>query len=559
MALQWQYNPLVIPLTFSLMLVLLLLIPGLQHFSNSLARSHVYFMLCILVWVVGSLLEQITLNLELSLIVADLTFLGTTFFPVIWLSIVMIYNGNERQFRGVLPWLLVIPILTNMIIWTNPLHQLWRGEATRDLTMTWFPVTDYHYGPWFYLIHVPFGLVMTFVAFFLLIRALFRRNNIYRSQMLSIFIAIMLPFSVELLHWLGFDPIPHYNASILLFPISGVVLGRAIMGTHLLNLTPIARDLVVESMADMMLVLDDSDRVVDLNPAARQHLFRDDKQIIGRNISTLLTEEHHFSRIAHGSHGSQVAIKTHDNDRVYEVMISALTHPSGRKSGWLMMFRDITERKAAEKELYDRVQQIAILQERERMARDLHDSVNQTLFAARTLADLLPRALERKPEKVPEYAANIQQLLYGATAEMRLVLLELYSDALKQTDLSTIIKHLCDAYTGVTGTPVDFTTMSIIHLDEEAQFAFYRIAQEALNNISRHTQAKTVRVSLTQCEDVVELVIQDDGPGFNPETIPPDHFGLRNMQERAQTIGASLTIESKLNCGTTITVKRSVV
>lgn len=560
MDLQLQYNHLVIPLTISIILIVGLILLGMRQRKNPVAAPFLFFMVCLLIWMVTGLFEVMTLNLNLSLMLADLSFLGITFFPIAWLSIVLTYLGRKSQFRRILPILVVIPIITNILIWTNPLHHLWRGESSRDLTTTWFPISIYDYGPWFSVVHMPFSLGLTFIAIFLLVRSFFIRERVYRIQISVLLIALLIPLSVEMLHQLGFQPIPHYNASTLVFPISGVVVGWSLLRFRFLDLTPIARELVVESMQDMMIVLDDHDRIIDLNPAAHQSLFKEHRSVVGNNIYDLLSHQSEFMEqvITTKQGHEEIKLVQDGKHQYYDIRISPITRQSDTNSGRLILLHNITDRKQAEQAIFEQAQQVAILEERRRLARELHDSVNQTLFAAQMQADLLQMAVKNKAEKVSDYACNIQELLHGTSAQMRLVLMELYPDALVNTDLGTSVKHLCDAYTGNTGTPVQFHTSPQVFLDEDAQIAFYRIAQEALHNINKHTNATQVIVTIAQHEDEVALTVQDNGGGFDVDTTPSDHFGLKNMLERATSVGAKFTIDSKYGHGTKVIVRGKI-
>lgn len=558
---QWQYTPLVIPLGVSIGLICILILLGLHQWQQRIAKPFVIFMLCLLIWMVASVLEVITLNLRLSLFFADLSFLGITFFSVAWLSIVMIYTGRNQLLWRVLPYVMILPIVTNIVIWTNPLHNLWRGASYRDLTLTWFPVSFYEYGPWFYVGHIPFALLTVIVAIFLLVRSVTFRQGTYQRQSISLIIALILPVMVALLHELGVQPIPYYNASSLIFPISGVLVGWAVLNFSFLDLTPIARDQVVETMQDLMIVLDNNNRVRDINPIAKQRLFTDQIAIIGETIEALLPDGSAFIKMLHTTHPQQIYRDEIDlpyagEVRSYEVLVSPIQPVSGQVTGQVFLLRDITERRKSEQAVYEQLQQVAILEERQRMARELHDSVNQTLFAAGTLANLLPMAVEKKPEKVPEYARDIKQLLQGATAEMRLILLELYPDAIAKMDLDVILRQMCQAFTGLTGITVNINLQAQIQLEKDVQFAFYRIAEEALNNINKHTDASTVSVQL-QCKNhQVQLHIQDNGPGFDATQTPGGHFGLENMRNRAATVGATLDIISNATDGTTILLSK---
>lgn len=205
--------------------------------------------------------------------------------------------------------------------------------------------------------------------------------------------------------------------------------------------------------------------------------------------------------------------------------------------------------------LYEQAQTAAVLEERQRLARELHDSVNQNLFAAIGLADLIPKAFVKKPEKVVSYAADISQLTRGALAQMRMILLELYPEALVKTPLQDLLQYLCNALTGSTSVVVNFVSTGNVLLSEESQLAYYRIAQEALHNIETHADATRVSVKLTQYDDEITLVIHDNGRGFDLDTIPAGHFGIKNMQDRAEHIGAELEITTTMEAGTTVILR----
>jgi len=205
--------------------------------------------------------------------------------------------------------------------------------------------------------------------------------------------------------------------------------------------------------------------------------------------------------------------------------------------------------------LYEQAQSAAILRERQRMAQELHDAVNQDLFAASTYADLLPKAIRHKPETVPQYAAKISTLIRGAVDQMRMILIELHPDTLTNTGLEMLIRQLCSVFSRQTGISVDFKTNTQIILDEQAQMAVYRIAQEGLHNIAKHAHATQVRVSLLRSNHLLSLTIEDNGAGFDSATIKEVQFGIRNMRERARSIDADFYIKSEIGQGTKIQLR----
>ncbi|MCB0177049.1 MAG: PAS domain-containing protein [Anaerolineae bacterium] len=203
-------------------------------------------------------------------------------------------------------------------------------------------------------------------------------------------------------------------------------------------------------------------------------------------------------------------------------------------------------------QLYQQAQKAAVNEERHRLARDLHDAVTQTLFSASLIAEALPDAWERDPAKGRYGLTELRQLTRSALAEMRTLLLELRPASLTEKPLADSLKHLSEAMLRRFKIPFELIIEGDSLLPPDLQVAVYRIAQEALNNIVKHADADQVSINLNCRPNRVELAIRDDGRGFNPETVPPDHLGLSIMRERAEAVDAVLTINSRAGQGTAI-------
>jgi signal transduction histidine kinase len=206
--------------------------------------------------------------------------------------------------------------------------------------------------------------------------------------------------------------------------------------------------------------------------------------------------------------------------------------------------------------LYEQAQSAAVLQERQRMAQELHDAVNQNLFAASTFADLLPRAISHKPQAVARYASEISKLIRSAVDQMRMILIELRPDTLTTTGLDILLQQLCDVFSQQTGIQVDFNTNIKMILEEPVQMAIYRVTQEALHNIYKHANATQVKVMLQTTRKTLSLTIEDNGSGFDQLAIIEVQFGIRGMRERARNIQADLLVESEIGGGTKIKLRK---
>jgi len=201
-------------------------------------------------------------------------------------------------------------------------------------------------------------------------------------------------------------------------------------------------------------------------------------------------------------------------------------------------------------ELYEHAQALAAMQERQRLAQNLHDAVNQSLFSAGLIADVLPRLWDRDQDEARKSLVDLRRLTRAAQAEMRALLAELRPSALTDTDLGDLLHLLGNALSGRINIPVAVTVAQEVVLPAEVQVAFYRICQEALNNITKHAKASHVEIELQHDGSAVELRVRDDGLGFAKGPVRAGHYGLSMMRERAESVGAQLTVTSQPGQGT---------
>jgi signal transduction histidine kinase len=204
--------------------------------------------------------------------------------------------------------------------------------------------------------------------------------------------------------------------------------------------------------------------------------------------------------------------------------------------------------------LHRRLQNNAVSYERQRLARELHDSVTQTLFSASMVAQSLPHLWKYGEIEVKQAIADLGRLAQGALAEMRTLLVELRPEAIEAGDLPELLKYLLDALAGQRQLSIDLQCSGHTKLPADVQVVFYRIAQDALNNILKHSEATTVHTRLMLKVDQAELHIADNGRGFDKNIIPANHFGLSTITERAREIGAVLTVDSAMGKGTQLTL-----
>jgi PAS domain S-box-containing protein len=213
---------------------------------------------------------------------------------------------------------------------------------------------------------------------------------------------------------------------------------------------------------------------------------------------------------------------------------------------------DQTQHKLDEARLTQQARQQAAAAERNRLARDLHDAVSQTIFSASLISEVLPRLWERDEKEGQKRLEEVRQLTRGALAEMRTLLLELRPDSMVEADIDYLLNQLGESITGRSRIPVTVEVSGPCDVPVEVKVGFYRIAQEALNNVAKHAAAGKARVKLLCRSGRVTLTVSDDGRGFNPRAVPPNSLGLNIMRERAREIGATFSVRSRVGEGTTV-------
>jgi signal transduction histidine kinase len=205
---------------------------------------------------------------------------------------------------------------------------------------------------------------------------------------------------------------------------------------------------------------------------------------------------------------------------------------------------------------------VAVVAERNRIASDLHDSVTQALFSATLVTEVLPQIWEQNPEEGERELAKLRRLTRAALAEMRTMLLELRPQALESTNLDDLLEQLTELLTSQENIEVTSIIDPVPDLPPDVQIAFYRVAQESLNNVLKHARANQVTISLRSIPPYdqsegkwrgrVALHVSDDGRGFHADQVSADQMGLRIMAERAESISAQLNLTSQPDEGTQV-------
>ncbi len=206
-------------------------------------------------------------------------------------------------------------------------------------------------------------------------------------------------------------------------------------------------------------------------------------------------------------------------------------------------------------ELYERAQQVASLEERQRLARELHDSVSQALFGIALGAQTARLRIDNDPATAAEPIEYVMSLAQAGLAEMRALIFELRPESLENEGLVAALEKQVAAMQARHSLSITMELMDEPACKLDVKEALYRISQEALHNIVKHAQATNVEIRLEREGDDLCLTIKDDGRGFDAKATYPGHVGLLSMPERAARLGGEVEIESEVGVGTRVTAR----
>lgn len=310
-----------------------------------------WLLLAVAEWSLGYAFELGTAFLPAKILWAKVQYLGIVSVPVAWLAFTLQYTGRDHWLtRRNLILLALTPLVTLLLVWTNEVHGLiWSGVALGGTDLG--AVLALTYGPWFW-IHAAYSYLLLLSGTLLLVGALIDSSHLYRGQTGVLLIGAILPWLANVLYLTGLSPLPHLDLTPFAFTASGVVLAWGLLYYRLLDIVPVARDAVVESLLDGVIALDTQNRIVDLNAAAQRLIGMTASEVIGRPLAKVVPAWKDVAASASNGIAAPAEILLGDGDerRIYEPQIAPLHDRHDRLSGQLLVLHDVTERRRAEEE-----------------------------------------------------------------------------------------------------------------------------------------------------------------------------------------------------------------
>jgi PAS domain S-box-containing protein len=462
--------------------------------------------------------------------------------------------------RRNLALLSVPPILVFLVILTdNRYHLAWRGFTFAESIQPQFSSVG-----WIAYAYI-FGVLGTINL--VIFGWLFLRSPQHR---LPVVLMLVGQFGGRILYMLERTGLLH---SILPIDLLGMAFeflmyALALFGFRILDPIPLARQTTIEQLHAGMLVLDTQGKIVNLNPAASSILGMPAKHLLGRPIQELLPIGIELAADIQVSGTEQLEINlpgpqrdgvgVRSEPRAYQLEVSSLNDWRGLVVGYLLLLHDVTAKKQAQAKFLEQQRALAIMAERERLARELHDDLGQVLAFISTQGHVVQELLDRgEVATAGSYVARLIEAADEADTDIRESILSLRSPFSSQgliPALQGYLRHYEQRYglrieVLLPEHGLDWT------LEPVAEVQVLRILQEGLANARKHSGAHCVQVAFTHLDGRIQITLRDDGQGFEPGKLQDDRpcgFGLQFMRERAEAIGGSVEVRSVPGEGTEI-------
>jgi diguanylate cyclase (GGDEF)-like protein/PAS domain S-box-containing protein len=386
----------------SILSALITLISSITTWRRSAPGSFALslLLLAMAIWSACYATRWLDISVEAKMFWFKIMFIGVASTPTLFLLFALGFTRNEAWLtpRNLL-LLSIQPSISLLLQWTNQYHHL-MYYSLKIVQENGFPVMEITRGPW-YLVNLVYSYAVIGLGIYLLSQGVLRSGPLYRYQYRLILLASLLPWAGNIFKELNFKSYSNLDIAPLTFGVSGIIFAFAVLRTHFMDLIPVARSHLIETMRDGVLVLDAQNRIVDINPAMESFIDGKASTYMGKNAFEVLQPWMEKTNLALDEVETRAELKVpFDPSRYMDLRVTPLQDGNQLLSGRLMVFREITERKLVEKRLRyanDKLQgqliEIGLLQSklREQAIRDPLTS----LFNRRYLDETLDRELSR--------------------------------------------------------------------------------------------------------------------------------------------------------------------
>jgi PAS domain S-box-containing protein len=551
----YQFFPYITFSVISFATLVIITAYGVSRRNNLGANEFVFAMLASAWWVFCQAFELMALTFPVKLFWANLLYIGAGLSPFAYFLLVLRYTGYDHFItKRNIAIILTVYATFFFLIFTDGYFGLMRTNFSLDTSAVPY-VIDKDFGMLFPL-YMLFVHSISITSIALLVTRAMQKESVHRKQAVILLISLSVIAFSNLIHILGLSPSTRFELTPALFGFSAIFISFGIFQHKLLDLTPIARDLLVERINNGIIVIDIISRVIDINRKALELFDLDKGETLGKSYQEIAPLNEHISNYQIDTSLEEITYSKGGKLYTYELAQYKLFDKKENHVGWLVIINDVTEKKKTEAEKVRQEKAISVMSERERVGRELHDGLAQVFGYYNTQAQAIVEYLNRSEFELARQ--HLEQLITVAReqhGEIRSHITGIRGIAAADKNFSAALKKHVDTFSKQYSIPVEVDISQDLppgFPDEECAVELSKIIQEALNNIHKHAGRCRVCLSFRKKQDFVELRIRDTGRGFNRGKVGVRGYGLEIMHERAASIGASLTIESVPGVGTTI-------
>jgi len=506
-------------------------------------------------WIGGSIMEYAAVDLA--------TKVWWYKFEVVWMlptvtamsCFVLEYAWPGRWVtRRNLVLLFVPSLLMVFFILTNDTYHLMWVSLTQDGVIA--PVRGL--GNWANLFYT-YALTVVEIAALVW---LFVRSPLHRWPVTIVLLTKVGARATYLLKALGITS-RQMPSDVRLIGVTAIMYAVALFGFRMFDPVTQARQRAVAQMRDGMVVLDVARRVANINPAAQDILGLSGKPVIGRSVGDLPIEQPALSEAlaALPAEWTEISLGKETATRHILLAASALKDFRDLTTGHLVLLRDVTAERQAQARAVEQHRTLATLLERERLARELHDSLGQTLAAAHLQAGTAKLLIgQGSIGEANQCLDLLAQMTMEAEVDVREYILGIRTLVAAEVPFFSRLRQYLASFGQHCGIDVRMSIAAELEhrgFASEVETQLLRIVQEAANNIRKHAHARNVWLTFAVAGSTLQVTIADDGQGFDPATVTSkrgEGFGLQTMRERAESLGGALEIASAPGQGTQLIV-----
>src|SRR5437763_1946261 len=347
----WRFTPYIFPVVIAGVISAGLALYAWRRRLMAGVAAFSILMLAVAVWTLGYALELAGGDIPTKIFWLGIEYLGIVIVPVAWLALALQYTGRTKWLTPrILVLLSIEPLITLVLVWTNDIHHLIHAKVGLEISSA-FTVLVITRGTW-YWINVVYSFLLLLLGTALIVSfipTLRRSASVYRGQVSALCIAVLVPLVSNAVTDFGLSPLPNLDLTPLAFTVTGIAMAWSLFRFRLLDLTPVARHAVVESMSDAVIVLDKYNRISDLNPAAQRILGHTLSELVGQPAAQVASAwPEQVERFRDVTEAHEEIVLTVDGTACYfDLRLSSLYHQRGHLTGRLIVLREITERKQA--------------------------------------------------------------------------------------------------------------------------------------------------------------------------------------------------------------------